>query len=144
MAGASSGASLCSFTTVIGTPAVLRVLVLIYCFVSLNKLVKCFWKQWERKTIKLKNIALLSKCKLNSIEKVISKTLLDSSISHEEFMLGINGEQNCLRLKENISRKDRQLSDIERDKLIGHVKRIGIDEILKQNGTKSLELKSEV
>ena len=42
LAGASSGASLCSFTTVIGTPAVLRVLVLIYCFVSLNKLVKCF------------------------------------------------------------------------------------------------------
>ena len=59
-------------------------------------------------------------------------------------MLVINGEQNCLRLKENISRKDRQLSDIERDKLIGHVKRIGIDEILKQNGTRSLELRSEV
>ena len=30
---------------------------------------------------------LLAKCKLNSIEVLISKTLIDSIISHDEFVL---------------------------------------------------------
>lgn len=43
---------------------------------------------------KKKQIEVEQYRKLNSIEKLISKELLDSDISHEEFMLVVNDEQN--------------------------------------------------
>ena len=42
-------------------------------------------------------IILLARRKLNSIEKVISKALADSNISHDEFNLVIKEKQNCFR-----------------------------------------------
>ena len=67
---------------------------------------------------------------MNSIEKIISKALIDPDLSHEEFILVINKEQNYFRLKESIRAKDDQLSDIERDRLIEHGKRVGQNERL--------------
>ena len=81
---------------------------------------------------------------MNSIEKIISKALIDSDISHEELRLVIKEEQNYLRLKESIQKKDSQLGDIERDRLIEHGKRTGINEKLKQNERQSLKFKTEV
>ena len=60
---------------------------------------------------------------MNSIETILSKVLLDSVISHDEFNLVINEEQNHFKLKENIRVKDNQLRDIERDRLIEEGKR---------------------
>ena len=82
--------------------------------------------------------------KLNTIEKIMSKALMDSDMSHEEFMLVINEKQNFLRLKETIKRKDSQLGDIKRDRLIQHGKNNGINELLKQNERPSLKLKTEI
>ena len=69
--------------------------------------------------------------KLNTIEKIMSKALMDSDMSHEEFTLVINEKQNFLRLKESIKRKDSQLGDIKRDRLIQHGKNNEINELLK-------------
>ena len=44
---------------------------------------------------------MLAKCKLKSIEKIISQTLIDLEISHEELKTIIN-EENYKRLKEDI------------------------------------------
>ena len=44
---------------------------------------------------------MLAKCKLKSIEKIISQTLIDLEISHEELRTIIN-EENYKRLKEDI------------------------------------------
>ena len=82
--------------------------------------------------------------KLNTIEKIMSKALMDSDMSHEEFTLVINEKQNFLRLKESIKRKDSQLGDIKRDRLIQHGKNNGISELLKQNERPSLKLKTEI
>ena len=60
---------------------------------------------------------------MNSIETILSKVLLDSVISHDEFNLVINEEQSHFKLKENIRVKDNQLRDIERDRLIEEGKR---------------------
>ena len=49
---------------------------------------------------KHRKIALLVRSKLNSIEKIIYKTLLVSDIIHDVFTLMINKEQNYFRLKE--------------------------------------------
>ena len=69
---------------------------------------------------------------------------MDSDMSHEEFTLVINEKQNFLRLKESIKRKDSQLGDIKRDRLIQHGKNNGISELLKQNERPSLKLKTEI
>ena len=45
------------------------------------------------------------------IEKIISKALIDSVTTHEEFMLVIDEKQNYLRLKEGIRAKVIQLGD---------------------------------
>ena len=70
---------------------------------------------------------------MNSIEKVISKALIDSDISHEEFMPVMNEKQHYFRLKQSIITKDSQLNDIGRDRLIGYDKRVVVNKILKQN-----------
>lgn len=56
---------------------------------------------------------------------MICKALIDSNISNQEFTLVINKEQNQFRLKESIRTKDDQLSDIEQDRFIEHVKELG-------------------
>ena len=81
---------------------------------------------------------------MNSIEKIISKAKIDSDISHEEFRVMINEEENDLKLKESIRTKGCQLVDIERDRLVEHSKRIGINKILKQNESQSQKLKTKV
>ena len=75
-------------------------------------------------------IVLLARSNLNNI-KIISKVLIDSDISHDEFTLVINEKQSFFRLKENIRAKDDQLSDIEGERIIAHGKRTGENESLK-------------
>ena len=82
--------------------------------------------------------------KLNGLEKIISKALIDSDISHDEFTQAINEEQNYFRPKESIKAKDNQLGDIEWGRLVKHGKRIGIDEVLWQKDRQSLKFKTEV
>lgn len=76
--------------------------------------------------------------KLNSIERIVSKLLIDSNISHAEFTLVINKEQNYFRIKESIRAKDDQLTEVEWNKLIDHGKRI------EKNQRISLKLKTDV
>ena len=90
------------------------------------------------KKIKHIKIDLLARNKLNSSEKIIPKALIDLKISHRQFNLVTNEEQNYFRLKKSIRAKDDQLSDIEQDGLIENGKRIG------QNERKSIKLKIEV
>ena len=45
---------------------------------------------------------MLAKSKLNSVEILISRALIDLEISHKEYKSIINEEENYRRLKENI------------------------------------------
>ena len=45
---------------------------------------------------------MLARSKLNSIESKISDALINSQISHEDFITIINGERNYRELKESI------------------------------------------
>ena len=83
-----------------------------------------------KKRNKHRKIVLLARSKLDSIQSIISKTLTDASIS--QFKLACNETENYWRLKENIKMKIRESGNIERDSLMEHVKRIGTDEIIKQ------------
>lgn len=50
-------------------------------------------------------MTLFPKSKVSGIEKVKSKAMINSNISHEEFTLVVNEEKNYFRLKESIREK---------------------------------------
>lgn len=54
-------------------------------------------KQQEKK-----KFVLLARSKLNRIENIVSKALLDNEISHEEVSTIINDAENYHKLKESI------------------------------------------
>ena len=66
------------------------------------------YKSIFKKKIKHDKIALLPKSKLNSTEVLISKSLVDSNISHDEFVL-INNE-----LKEFYDTKEETKNSIDK------------------------------
>ena len=70
------------------------------------QLSKCSRKEQEEKT--KKKTVLLGTRRLNSIEIIISKALIDFDISHKEFRLAINEEQIYIRLKVNIMKKSQR------------------------------------
>ena len=45
---------------------------------------------------------MLAKSKLISIETLMSQTLIDLEISHEEFKITVNEKQKCDQMKESI------------------------------------------
>ena len=45
---------------------------------------------------------MLAKSKLNSIETLMSQALIDLDISHEEFKIIVNEEENYEQMKESI------------------------------------------
>ena len=61
---------------------------------------------------------MLARNKLNSIEGKVSEALINTEISHEDFMIIINEEKNYRELKESIRMITSQKSDAERINLI--------------------------
>ena len=80
-------------------------------------------------------IITLARSNLNSIESMISKTPIDSEISHAKYATIINEEYKYCRLKESVRMIKNQRSDVERDELIGEGegKRIGINKTIREN-----------
>ena len=68
---------------------------------------------------------MLFRSKLSSINRTISKALIDNEISHEDFTTIIDEERNYCELKESIRIMESQRSNIERNKLIEDGKGIG-------------------
>ena len=69
-----------------------------------NAIVKLLLKTNEKGKNKHRRIILLAKSNLNSIEKIISKALIESDVSNDEFILVISGEQ-----KFQAERKDQSI-----------------------------------
>ena len=61
---------------------------------------------------------MLARSKLNSIERKISKALMDNEITHEDFETIINEEKKYRELKESIRMMNSQRSDAEKFNLI--------------------------
>ena len=60
----------------------------------------------KKKKNKHDKIVLLVKSKLNSIEVLLSKSLIDSVVSHDEFVLISNALKEYNELREEIKVKD--------------------------------------
>ena len=61
---------------------------------------------------------MLARSKLNNIESKISEALINSEISHEDFMTIINKEKKYWELKESIRMINSQRSNTEKINLI--------------------------
>ena len=88
-------------------------------------------------------IVMLGRSKLDSKESKISKALINSEISHEDFMKK-NNEKKYRELKENIRVMNSHRSDTEKINLIEEGKKIGIDEIIKRIEIMNSSLKSQI
>ena len=72
---------------------------------------------------------MLARSKLNNIESKISEALMNSEISHEDFMTVINEERKYRELKERIRMINSQKKGTEKINLIEAGKtKVGIDE----------------
>lgn len=67
-------------------------------------------------------------------------------INYDEFVLVSNEieDKNCHTVKEKRGMKNSQRDDVEKDRLIEHVKRIRIDKIVKQSDKINLSHKNEL
>ena len=98
----SGSISIASFTTVIGTPVGIASASLNLTFSLSTEIVKKLLKTTRNKKKKHNKIVMLARIKLSSIEGKKSEALINSEISHEDFMTIINEEINYRELKENI------------------------------------------
>ena len=98
----SGGASIASFTTVMGAPIEVTSENVSLAFSLCTGLVKKILKATRNKKKKHNKIAMLARSKLNSIESKISEALINNQISYEDFITIINEEINYRELKESI------------------------------------------
>ena len=75
-------------------------------------------KTTRNKKKKYNEIIMLARSKLNSIKIKISEALINSEISHEDFITIINEEKKYRELKESIRMMNSQRSDTEKNNLI--------------------------
>ena len=68
-------------------------------------IIKKLLKERRKKEKKNCKIIILAKSKLNSIESLMSQTLIDLDISHEEFKTIVNKKEKYDQMKENIGNK---------------------------------------
>ena len=83
-----------SFATVIVAPVGMMSASCSLAFLISTGIVKKLLKMTRNKKKKHKKIVMLTKSKLNSIERKISETLINNEISHEDLLTIIKEEKN--------------------------------------------------
>ena len=125
--------SIASFATVIGAPVGMVSASFSLAFSISTGIIKKLLKAINKKK-KRNKIVMLYRSKLKSIESKISEAVIDSDISHEDFMTIINEEKKKYwELKENIRMMNIQRSDIEKINLFEEGEKIGINEVIKHS-----------
>ena len=96
--------SISAFVSLLGIPIGITnsAIGLKICAITVG--IKKFKSIIKKKKKKHDKIVLLAKSKLNSIEVLISKTLIDSNISHDEFVLINNVPEEFNDIKEEINK----------------------------------------
>ena len=140
----SGSISIASFATVIGTPIGIASAGLSLTFSLSTGIVKKPLKTTRNKKKKHNKIIMLARSKLNSIGSKVSDALINSEISHEDFMIIINEEKKYRELKESIRMMNSQKSNSEKINIIKEGKKIGINEVIKRNEVINNNLKYQI
>ena len=94
--------SISAFASLAGTPIGIRSSAIGFKICAVTAAIKKYKSIIKEKKKKHDKIVFLAKSKLNSIEILISKALIDSVISHDEFGLINNVLKECNEMKEEI------------------------------------------
>ena len=144
LSATSGSISTASFATIIETPVGTASASLSLTFSLSTGIVKKLSKITRNKKKKHNKIIMLARSKLNSIESKVSEALINSEISHEDFMVNIDEEKKYRELKERIRMMNSQRSDSEKINLIQEGKKIGINEVIKRNEVINNNLKYQI
>ena len=96
---ATGSISIASFATATGAPVGIMSASCSLAFSVTTGFVKQFLKTIRNKKKKHNKIVMLARIKLNSIESKTSDALINSEISHEDFMTILNEEKEISRTK---------------------------------------------
>ena len=105
--------STASYASVVGTPAGIAGSSLMLIFTIGTGISKSLLKLTKKRKKKHNKIIVLAKNKLNMIDTLLSSTLNDSEISHEEFTNIINEANIYENIKENIKELTIEPSSLE-------------------------------
>ena len=92
--------SICSFTSVAGAPVGIASAIFTLIFSLATGIVKRLLSITRNEKKKHDKILMLAKTKLNSIEALISQSLIDMEISHEEFVSIFKEKDKYEKVKE--------------------------------------------
>ena len=102
LSATSSGVSITSFTSIVGTPVWIANARLTLIFSLTAGIVEKLLNITRNKNKKHDKILMLAKSKLNSIETLISQALNDMDISHEESVTHLKEKDKYGKMKKNL------------------------------------------
>ena len=109
LSATSGGISIIAFTNVIGIPTGVISASLTLVISLTTGTIKKLLKETRKKKKKHSKIIMLAQSKLNSIETLISQTLIDLEVSHEEFKTNVNEKEKYDQMKASIrNKKDKE------------------------------------
>ena len=94
--------SKCSHASVAGAPIGIASAGISIVFASATGITKKLLKTTRNKKKKHDKILMLAKSKLNSIESLISRALIDMDINHEEYITILKEKDKYENMKENV------------------------------------------
>ena len=114
LSATSGGVSIISFSSVIGAPAGIASASLTLSFSLTTGIVKKLLDITRKKKKKHDKILMLAKSKFNSIDRLKSQALIDTDISHEEFITILKEKDRYEMMKENLKNKNGESYEIIR------------------------------
>ena len=102
LSATTSGISIISFTSVIGTSVGIVSASFTLIFSLLTGIIKKLLNMTRKKKKKHDKILMLAESKFNSIEALISQALNDLNITHEEFKMILNEKDKYEKMKYNL------------------------------------------
>ena len=114
LSATTGGVSIISFTSIIGAPVGIASASFTLIFSLTTGIVKKLLNITRKKKKKHDKILMLAKSKFNSIDTLISQTLIDMDISHEEFITTLKEKDRYEMMKENFKNKNGKSYEIIR------------------------------
>ena len=114
LSATTGGVSIISLTSIIGAPVGTASASFTLVFSLITGITKKILNITRKKRKKHDKILMLSKSKLNSIERLISQTLLDLNINHEEFITILKEKGRYQMMKDNLRNKNGESYEIMR------------------------------
>ena len=114
LSATSGGVSIISSTSIVGAPVGLTSASLTLFFSLTTGTTRKLLNITRKKRKKDYKILMLAKCKLSSIETLISQALIDMDISHEEFVAILKEKDKDKKTKDNLRSENEKSYEIMR------------------------------